>query len=251
MRKLCLLFFCVFITFTFAQQQGVITYRVKILKNRNLREDIKNDMPEIYDEWVFADSIADATFKFNLKFKNKLSLFTGAEDYAAKYQGDIRDAVLVSQEMSELEHFFYFDRKNNLFVKQFNYWFSDLLIEDVILKHNWNLKNDIKVIGGYTCYKAVLNNYNSILKKNTETIAWYTLAINIPIGPLNYGGLPGLILRLDTDTHSYYATNIDFKKSELNILKPAFGKKMNTKEFNEIKDKLEKKGQKLIYEGRI
>ena len=251
MRNLCLLFcvFCVF--FGFAQKQGVVTYRVKILKNYTLREDIKNDMPEFYDELVLGDSIANATFKFNLKFNDSLSLFTGAEDYGAKYQGDMQDAVLISSENTNAEFIYYSDRKNNLFVKQFFYCFSDVLIEDVILKHNWNLKNETKVIGGYTCYKAVTNNYNSFLKKNTETVAWYTLDVNIPIGPINYGGLPGLILRLDTDMLSYYATKIDFKKSDLKILKPTFGKKMNRKEFNEIKDKLEKNGLELIYEGKI
>ncbi len=251
MRKLCLLFcvFCMF--FGFAQKQGVVTYRVKILKNRNITEDVKNDLPELYDESVLGDSIANATFKFNLKFNDSLSSFTGAEDYGAKYQGDMQEIVLMSSENTNAEFIYYSDRKNNLFVKQFFYCFSDVLIEDVILKHNWNLKNETKVIGGYTCYKAVTNNYNSFLKKNTETVAWYTLDVNIPIGPINYGGLPGLILRLDTDRLSYYATNIDFKKSDLKILKPTFGKKMNRKEFNEIKDKLEKNGLELIYEGKI
>ncbi|MDC3388880.1 GLPGLI family protein, partial [Flavobacteriaceae bacterium] len=170
--------------------------------------------------------------------------------YSVNYQGELIDAVKTAEGASKTDQIFYIDRKNNLFVNQFNYWLTDVLVEDAILKNNWELKNVTKVIGGYTCYKAVETKTVSYSNTPIETVAWYTLAINLPIGPLNYGGLPGLILRLDTDTHSYYATNIDLKKSNFKIIKPSFGKKMNRKEFNDVKDKLIAKGKKIVVEGQ-
>ncbi len=250
MRKLCLLFCVVFVAFGFAQKQGVVTYRLKVLENPHLDDDLESELPELYHSWVKADSIANSIFKFDLKFNDGLSSFTSTALFSANYQGSLRDGVEAVEESSKADQIFYIDRKNNLFVHQLNYWLTDVLIEDAILKNNWVLKNETKVIGGYTCYKAVETKAVSYSNTPIETVAWYTLDINIPIGPLNYGGLPGLILRLDTPTYSYYATNIDLKKSDLKILKPTFGKKMTRNEFDNIKDKLVAKGKKLVREGQ-
>jgi len=60
----------------------------------------------------------------------------------------------------------------------------------------WQLTNEKKQIEDYTCYKAILLEFNENTQRNTETIAWFTPDIPAPYGPIGYGGLPGLILEL-------------------------------------------------------
>lgn len=71
------------------------------------------------------------------------------------------------------------------------------ILTDLELK--WKLFNESKIIGGFECQKAETiytykdrnDNY-----KNLKVIAWFTPEIQIPSGPKNYIGLPGLILEL-------------------------------------------------------
>ncbi|MEZ4781003.1 MAG: GLPGLI family protein [Flavobacteriaceae bacterium] len=62
--------------------------------------------------------------------------------------------------------------------------------------NGWQLTNETKQINQYTCYKAILPEFNEHTQSTTETIAWFTLEIPAPYGPIGYGGLPGLILEL-------------------------------------------------------
>lgn len=90
----------------------------------------------------------------------------------------------------------------------------------------WNLQNESKKIGKFTCYKATTQ------FRGREYIAWYTPEIPLPYGPWKLQGLPGLILEAyDSSQEIYYyfrsveypttnKTPIDFvKKSEKKPIK--------------------------------
>lgn len=97
----------------------------------------------------------------------------------------------------------------------------------------WNLQNETKTIGKFTCHKAT-----SQFRGRTY-IAWYTPEIPLPYGPWKLQGLPGLILEAyDSSEEVYYyfksieyptvnKTGIDFIKS--NNRKPI--KWLNRKEY--------------------
>lgn len=70
--------------------------------------------------------------------------------------------------------------------------FEHCILEDTLGAIKWELKPDLKQIGGYECKKAVG------LFRGRIYEAWYALDIPIPSGPFKLGGLPGLIL----DAHS-------------------------------------------------
>ncbi len=116
--------------------------------------------------------------------------------------------------------------------------------------YNWDLKNEIKTIGKYTCYKAV---YSKKYIKNNETKvkiveAWYAPEIPVNSGPIGYRGLPGLILELkDGKNFSYYLTKISFNtKNSINIKKPKKGKMMTPEEYKEVM----KKAKEEFYKSR-
>lgn len=89
-----------------------------------------------------------------------------------------------------------------------------LVVKDTI--NDWQLFNESKRINDYLCYKAV-----SVLeyitykgkKISTEVVAWYSPFIPLSHGPKGYGGLPGLILELQSGPGMFYiAEQVNFIK---------------------------------------
>ena len=70
---------------------------------------------------------------------------------------------------------------------------SNKAIKRTFNDYKWKFAKETKEILGYTCKKAYYLN-----DKNQKTVAWYTTKIPIMDGPSIYGGLPGLILQIET-----------------------------------------------------
>jgi GLPGLI family protein len=66
---------------------------------------------------------------------------------------------------------------------------------DTVNKTGWIFKDDTLTINNLLCNKATI-------EKNGKTIveAWYTISLPIQEGPLVYNSLPGLIVKIKTDT---------------------------------------------------
>jgi GLPGLI family protein len=64
--------------------------------------------------------------------------------------------------------------------------------KDNLSNDKWNLINDSLLINGFTCYKAIINDTFKIT-------AWYLPTFPISIGPLFYEGLPGLIVKVESE----------------------------------------------------
>ncbi len=107
---------------------------------------------------------------------------------------------------------------------------NEYLIEEDILQ-NWKLYNKSKMIGEYLCYKAT----TTVTEKKTKTTedkkfyytdqsytvtAWYCPQIPVSAGPLGYGGLPGLILELQTEKAVYGAKHINLNPEKEPNIKP-------------------------------
>ncbi len=73
-----------------------------------------------------------------------------------------------------------------------------------------------------------------------KTIAWYTLDIPLPFGPIGVDGLPGLILAIKQGSVYYIAdkveVNTNIKPNE--IKKPTKGEKITHEKFNDYFNKL-------------
>ncbi|WP_074405846.1 GLPGLI family protein [Aquimarina megaterium] len=110
-------------------------------------------------------------------------------------------------------------------------------------KINWQLSNESKKIGKYTCYKATYiektKAYGGKIHEK-EVVAWYTPDISIPFGPVGYGNLPGLIIMLDYGgIVEFVVKRIDLNpKKEINIKKPEKGEWVTEKELKERVDRI-------------
>lgn len=90
-------------------------------------------------------------------------------------------------------------------------------------KYNWTLLNETKIIDNHVCYKATtpVSYDDGFRKQNYIFTAWYSPEIPVVYGPIGLGGLPGLILELETDKATFFAKKIDLsldKEPEINKL---------------------------------
>jgi GLPGLI family protein len=107
------------------------------------------------------------------------------------------------------------------------------IIEDTLRKLNWKLREDTVTINGYLCKQATTKN-----RQGDNILAWYTDAIPVSNGPEQYGGLPGLILKMDVADSWIVYTASDIKLSNSNQLVkiPSGAKKVSRQEFQKMMD---------------
>lgn len=141
----------------------------------------------------------------------------------------------------------------------------NFLITDSIRQQPWKLGTETKNILGYTCHKATrkvmqaaggmrrivmgggapdTSSQGRQQAKEVEIVAWYADDLVSPVGPENYGQLPGVILQLDVDnaTNVYTATEIK-KTVDLKELKePKKGKVITRPEFTKMMSEMMSSG---------
>ena len=151
-------------------------------------------------------------------------------------------------------------RENNMFGKTF-------LVKDTLNNLDWELVKESKMIGDYPVFKAVATRpieanlwsrmgrrgrggergneaaKDSTTIANTETdeeeapktetiVAWYTPMIPASHGPDDFGGLPGLILQLNTNNTTIVCTKVVLNpKDKIVIEAPTKGKEVTREEY--------------------
>ena len=126
------------------------------------------------------------------------------------------------------------------------------LISGAMKKLNWEMTQETKQIGQYTCYKAIasrevtnkvtvaVNGAQTEQKEtNTETVtAWYTPDIPVNHGPDEYWGLPGLILEVSNGKIKMICTKVVLNSGEQTDIEiPTKRKPVTDEEFKKIMEK--------------
>ena len=108
-------------------------------------------------------------------------------------------------------------------------------------KYNWEITGETKIIGKYTCRKAVAS-YSKLTyccgEKDFIVTAWFAPSLPYPYGPMGYDGLPGLVLELATDSTvptGFIAESIEIKMVEDANIR-ALGKPIKTMTEAELND---------------
>ena len=111
--------------------------------------------------------------------------------------------------------------------------FRDFLGTQYLISGNsnnlvWKLEEGSKSILGYTCKKATSKN-----SRGSEIIAWYTEEIQVPSGPDQYCGLPGMVLGIDINKGESIFTAVAIEKTAnlKDIKEPTKGKKISFEEY--------------------
>lgn len=163
--------------------------------------------------------------------------------------------------------------KTRELIQKQEFYGKQFLIKDDLLDINWVLGKETKQIGNYMCFKATATISNSdlnwydfswnelrpsnkkeqsdslpktdldrtppVLEKETipttNVTAWYSPQIPISQGPLEYWGLPGLILEVNVGNTTMLCSKIVINPDEkLKIEAPQKGKEVTKKEYKSI-----------------
>ncbi len=155
-----------------------------------------------------------------LKFE--LTSTGGASVYKNKIENENNSGITISAD----EYILYKNHKNKETITQRGFMNRTFLIKEKLNPKKWEITNETKKIGDYSCKKAIL--------KDKNIIAWFTNEVPSNEGPREFYGLPGLILEVKTNTKKIKATDIKILKEKIKINPPAKGKKITSEEFKKI-----------------
>lgn len=260
MKKILLLLFVT--TFSFAQEfQGKAYYFSKTILNGKLQvEDpgVKEGMDPAMEK-AFQEALKKASEKNYLLTFNKSECIYEQEQQLEKPKS-VAGEMSISVSFSSSEGKKYINAKDKTSSIEDEILGKEFLIVEPIEKPNWELVDESKKIGDYTCFKAKLlipvsekqkKEYEEFLKKEEiksslfkmeepkdKTItAWYTPEIPVSFGPNNYWGLPGLILEINEPELIILCSKVALNTKGATIKVPNKGQKVSQKEFDAIQKK--------------
>lgn len=224
-------------------QSGEVIYKIKE-RQSVIQEAL--DVPEVssnihaleFTKSYFADvrkTLPNLSYRLNFT-KNEASFQATTKHMASDTGVDLNKSLTFTRSNGS----FYTNTKENLRLHQRNYLNKDWLIKDKVKAIEWEITNETKQIQGYTCYKAVADGPSEEVGWK-EVIAWFTPDIPFQFGPLDYAGLPGLILEVEYGFYTFYADTIDFSDENKNIKRPSKGELLDRLEYDkkikELSDK--------------
>ena len=184
--------------------------------------------------------------EYTLTFTQEASLYRQNEELAAPapaMSGGFRI------EISSGSDVLYKNVREGRYTNQIETFGKQFLIKDSLVAQPWELVNETKNIGDYTCFKAVRRDSVTATsftdkgeikeaKKERITTAWYTPQIPISNGPADFFGLPGLILEINDGTLTLVCNKIVINlKDKTEIEEPKKGKNVSQKEFDALMEK--------------
>ena len=249
-KSITMAFGILFISNVNAQDfQGVATYKShrkvdlkldeKNSKNAELEKQIQEQLRQQFQQEY------TLTFNKNESLYNKNEKLSKPNPMAGGFQITVDDG-------SDL---IYKNIKENRFTNQTEIYGKLFLIKDSLNCKKWELVNETKNIGEYTCFKATFTHeYTSqtissdgemeSVTEDRTTTAWYTPQIPVSNGPAEFYGLPGLILEINDGELTLVCTKIVINPSDkVEIEEPSKGKEVTQEEFDKI---MEKKNKEMM-----
>jgi len=260
MKKTFLLLFITSLSFS-QEFQGKAYYFSKSIFNDKIKlEDtgVKKDIDPAMEK-AFQEALKKASEKNYLLTFNKSECIFEEEQQLEKPKSAAGE-MSISVSISSSEEKKYINAKDKTSTIEDEIFGKEFLIVDPIEKPNWELVDESKKIGDYTCFKAKLlipvsekqkKEYEEFLKKEEiksslfkmqepkdKTItAWYTPEVPVSFGPNNYWGLPGLILEISEPELIILCSKLVLNTKGSTIKVPNKGKKVSQKEFDAIQKK--------------
>ncbi len=222
--------------------QGVATYKshrkvdLKIGDDRMNSEQQKNIQEQLKKQFQQ---------EYTLKFSKYKSVYKQEEKLDAPQAVSSGINIKVVQGADVM----YKNVKEHKYTNKTEIYGKVFLIKDSLTSREWQLVNETKNIGTYTCYKATFDEeyttrtvnekgeFTTVTKPRTTTV-WYTPQIPVSNGPSDYFGLPGLILEVNDGQLTLVCTKIVLNPEEtIEIVEPKKGKEVSQDEFDKIREK--------------
>lgn len=231
--------FLVTLTLSAQDFHGVATYKSHRKVDFKMDMDKGNKNPEI-EKQIQEQLREQFQQEYTLTFNKNESLYKKNEKLAKP--NPVAGGIKI--QYSDGSDFVYKNIKENRFTNRTEIYGKLFLVKDSLQNRNWELVNETKNIGDYTCFKATfteeyttktfsLDNELEDISQERTTTAWYTPQI-----PANFYGLPGLILEINDGELTLICSKLVLNPSDkTEIEEPTKGKEVSQKEFDEIRDK--------------
>jgi len=222
--------------------QGVATYK------SHRKVDLKMDESKMSSEQqksIQAQLRKQFQKEYTLKFNKYESIYKQEQKLEAPQPVSSGISIKIVQG----DDVMYKNIKEHRYTNKTEIYGKRFLIKDSLTSRTWELVNETRNIGEYTCYKAVFKDeytsrtlnekgeFTTVTKPRITTV-WYTPQIPVSNGPSDYFGLPGLILELNDGDLTLVCTKIVLNPEEaIEIVEPKKGKEISQKAFDDIQEK--------------
>lgn len=239
-----LLIICAFLVVTKlnAQEfQGVATYKSHRKVDIKMGDKMSSEQQKMIQEQLRKQFQREYTLKFN-KYE---SVYKQEEKLDAPQPVSSGIQIKIAQGSDVM----YKNVKEQRYSNKTEIYGKLFLIKDSLTSRKWQLVNETKNIGEYTCYKAIFEDeyttrtiteeggFETVTKPRTTTV-WYTPQIPVSNGPDDYFGLPGLILEVNDGQMTLICSKIVINPEEtIEIVEPKKGKEVSQEEFDAIQEK--------------
>jgi len=125
----------------------------------------------------------------------------------------------------------YLSHTDQTVVEQQEAFDKKFLIEAPVEEKKWKITGKQEMLSGHRCMHAVWQKNDS-----TTVEAWFAPQIPVSSGPNGYGGLPGMVLKVDVNQGEFVmvAKEVRLEEVDETIVKPDKGKKVSREEFEKI-----------------
>ncbi|QXP72991.1 GLPGLI family protein [Tenacibaculum sp. AHE15PA] len=234
MKKHILLFLCiVFTTILSAQNtlQGKVFYRVSL---KAYNEQYVDSIFKKEKTTKFAEQYLIKMFKNTkdvtsvLRFSKNESLY----EVESKLKNEANKNLNMTAIIAGGNTIYYTNSTEKDYYMQLN---SEEPLRVDILPIKWTITQERKKIGDYLCFKAVAVKKVRDDKPLIKIAAWFTPTIPVSFGPIDYFGLPGLVLEVSYNRINIKAVKIVLNpKEKIVIKKPTKGKRITNTAYEEM-----------------
>lgn len=196
---------------------------------------------------------------YNLYFNSKESLYKQEAQLSAPEASNTG----INFSFGEGKEALYKNIQEKRYTEQKDFFNKTFLISDSLKIPNWEMLDEQKSIGTYTCYKAIWRQERTVDKLDKETgkfkptldtlitTVWYTPEIPVSNGPQKLFGLPGLILEVQHGKLTIACSEVVLNTDEkIQITAPKKGKRVDYAKFKKIQDKKIKEMNKRYKSNR-
>jgi len=181
-----------------------------------------------------------------LYFGDNISVYKNADDHVnedIEMESDDGSIQMVFSTGSLTEEILYTDLAKQKSLRQAGFMGKEFLITSDFENAKWKITDERIKYLGFVCQKAVrtetvtTSSGDSEEEIEREVVAWFTSEIPLPIGPSNYGQLPGavLLVSIDGGKTEIKATsvNLDLDIAD-HLAMPTKGQKVTSAEYEQI-----------------
>jgi GLPGLI family protein len=232
MKKLVYLFVFLFIGLQLKAQQfeGIVTYKT----SSNINTVMDSTKVNTEEQKKLNTMIRKSMQKeYELHFNRTESSYQKVETLKTNTGG-----IEVIGLASDADGGLYKNIKTKQLIELRDVFGKSFLVKDSLKHYNWELLDESRQIGNYTCYKAQFSKKQKFKANGVPDIkitAWYTTQIPVSTGPESYWGLPGLIMEINGDMTNIICTKIILNPEEkIKIKQPTKGKEVTNAEYTKI-----------------